>query len=62
MGAKVIRKTRFAVLCREIHSIHRANRLFWGRTSAHSRESGVEYYRRQDRLETIRRELDGLTH
>lgn len=62
MGTKAKRKTRWAALNKEIHSIHFANGLFWGQTSAHSRESGVEYYRRQDRLEEIRRELAALLH
>jgi hypothetical protein len=62
MGPKAIRKAYLGVLSKEIHSIHFANMLFWRRKSAHSRKAGVEYYRRQDRLEEIRCELSMLTH
>jgi hypothetical protein len=59
MGSEATRKARVAALHEEIHSIHFANRLFW-REKAHSHGAGVEYYRRQDRLEEIRCELGGL--
>ena len=59
MGSQATRKIRAAVLNEEINSIHLANRVFW-RVQVHSHEAGVEYYRRQDRLEDIRRELCGL--
>jgi hypothetical protein len=61
MEAKTIRKAYLAVLTKEIHSIHHANRSFWGQKNGHSREDRFEYYRRQDRLEAIRRELAALT-
>ena len=53
---------RVAALSDEIHSIHFANVRFWGRKGAHSHKAGVEYYRRQDRLEEIRCELSVLAH
>ena len=55
------RKTRTAALNEEIHSIHHANKKFWDLGNAHTREDGIEYYRRQDRLEAIRCELTDLT-
>ncbi len=58
MGLEATRKARVAALYEEIHSIHHANRLFW-REKAHGHDAGVEYYRRQDRLEEIRCELGG---
>lgn len=60
MGPEAERKARTAVLNKEIHSIHYANRLFWQCGKAHSRKAVVEYYRRQDRLEEIRCEVGGL--
>jgi len=60
MGPKAIRKAYLEVLRKEIHSIDNANRRFWKQTTAHSREAGVAYYRRQDRLEEIRRELAAM--
>jgi hypothetical protein len=61
MGPKA-KKVRLAILNREVHSIHGANRLFWERQNAHTHEADIEYYRRQDRLEAIRRKLVVLTH
>ena len=59
MRSEATRNGRVAALHEKIHSIHYANRLFW-REKAHSHDAGVEYYRRQDRLEEIRCELGGL--
>jgi hypothetical protein len=50
-----------AILNEEIHLIHYANRLFWGEAKVQSREARVEYYRRLDRLERIRRTLATLS-
>jgi hypothetical protein len=39
-----------------------ANRLFWEGENAHTHEADIEYYRRQDRLEAIRRKVVVLTN
>jgi hypothetical protein len=54
------RKARIAVLNEELESIHYANTVYWRLGKDHSREAGVEYQRRQDRLEEIRNELVAL--
>src|ERR1700721_1123576 len=60
MGSHARTKLRTAVLKEEINSIHLANTIFWCvQTPGH--DAGVEYYRRQDRLEEIRNELCRLT-
>ncbi len=59
MDPEATGKQRVAVLQEEIHMIHHANELYWRRTKP-SDADRAEYYRRQDRLEEIRRELAGL--
>jgi hypothetical protein len=59
MEAEAIRKDAIAVLHEEIDHLLFANRMYWeGKTLSH--ESDAEYHCRQDRLETIRRELVDL--
>jgi hypothetical protein len=43
----------------EMELAHFANKLYWGR-KIHNREASAEYQRRQERMDQIRRELDGL--
>jgi hypothetical protein len=50
-------KEKITDLKEEIDSIHNANRLFWESGEVRSREEIAEYYQRQERLETIRREF-----
>jgi|SRR5271156_6501753 len=50
------RKSRIAVLQKEMEFIHYANELYWRKTN-HGVAAKAEYYRRQDRLEEIRSEL-----
>jgi hypothetical protein len=59
MDPEPTRKARIAVLQEEIHSIHYANALYW-RQANPSDADKTEYYRRQQRLEEIRKELEGL--
>ena len=59
MDPEATKKQRIAVLQEEIDFIHYANELYW-RHSNPSNEIKAEYYRRQDRLEEIRRELAEL--
>ena len=59
MKADATRKDAIAVLHEEIDHLLFANRMYWeGKTLSH--ESDTEYHCRQDRLETIRRELVDL--
>jgi len=59
MDLEAARKARITVLQEEIHCIHYANELYW-RQSNPSDAAKAEYYRRQDRLDEIRSELDQL--
>jgi hypothetical protein len=60
MGTRAKRKTRLEVLNREVHSIHFANRQFWGEAGAQSRGRGLEYHRRLERLEEYGRTAEAL--
>ena len=59
MDPEPTRKARIAGLQEEIHSIHYANALYW-RQANPSDANKSEYYRRQRRLEEIRKELAQL--
>jgi len=59
MDPEARRKARIAVLLGEIDVIHRANQLYW-REANPSDGAKADHYRRQDRLEEIRSELDEL--
>jgi hypothetical protein len=48
---------RIAALNRELEAIYAADTIYW-RQRDHTREATVEYQRRQERLETIRSELN----
>jgi Rrf2 family protein len=52
------RKARIAVLKEEMESIHFANKQYWQQKN-HSREARAEHYRRQDRLEELRKGTGG---
>jgi len=52
---------RIAALHGEIHSIHRANMLFWRKGKSQSRDARAEHARRQIRLQTIRAKLADYT-
>jgi hypothetical protein len=54
------RKVRIAMLQEEIQSIDYANKLYWRQPNP-ANAAKAEYYRRQDRLEEIRRELAELS-
>jgi hypothetical protein len=51
------KKTSTAALNAEIDAIHYANTLYWRQGEAASVEARVEYRRRLDRLEKIRKKL-----
>jgi len=50
-----LRQAKLAALGEETEAIHSANTLYWNR-KAHSHEEDMEYQRRQERLEQVRKE------
>jgi hypothetical protein len=61
MGRNAGGSAKIAALYEEVDLIHHANMLFWERKGARTREASVDYYRRQERLEEIRREFVAVT-
>lgn len=55
MDGEATTKARISVLLEEVECINRANQLYW-KEMVHTHGAKAEYYRRQDRLEEIRRE------
>jgi hypothetical protein len=61
MQAEAKRKERIATLHQEMDSAHDADNLYWQQTlRSNSDAARAAYYRRQDRLEEIRAELEML--
>jgi hypothetical protein len=60
MQAEAKRKERIAALHQEMDSAHDADSLYWQQTLRNSDAARAAYYRRQDRLEEIRAELEML--
>lgn len=58
-GLEGARQARIAVLQEEIDFVHFANELYWRQVNS-CVAAKAEHYRRQDRLEEIRRELAEL--
>jgi hypothetical protein len=57
MDREATRKARISVLQEEVESINRADQLY-SKEMVHTHPAKAEYYRRQDRLEEIRRVLN----
>jgi hypothetical protein len=57
-GAK--RKSKIAILHEEMDAIHHVNSLYWKQKEGHTQSEKAQYEFRQERLEKIRGELDGL--
>jgi hypothetical protein len=59
MQTEAKRQERIAALHKEMDSIHDANNLYWQQV-VHNDAAKADFYRRQDRLEEGRAELDML--
>jgi|HubBroStandDraft_4_1064222.scaffolds.fasta_scaffold323884_2 hypothetical protein len=53
--ANALNRTQLAIVLEEMNAIHQANMQYWERKE-HTRQEEMEYERRQERLEQIRKE------